>query len=146
MWDTYRQPLGNALSINSEAAAKAVFEQVKVSSYVNATGGPCANGTEAILIAALASVERDYPATIFSMQTISMQFTWTLMDCEGNLLWATTIAGEGKGPMGYPHSKSAGRQQVDDVLQAVFSKSVKEMSASDIIRQYAANLKKDKAH
>jgi hypothetical protein len=113
--------------------------------YVQPLGGeiaaPCSSGTDVILIPALASVERDRPITIYSTQTTSMQFTWTLLDCEGNVLWATTIAGEGKGPMGSPFSKNAGHQQVDAVLQDVFGKSVEEMSASDVIRQYAASRK-----
>jgi hypothetical protein len=136
---TYQQPLGNTLSMNSEAAAKVVFKQVLVISGNDKADGPCANGADVILIPALASVERDRPATMFGTQTTSMQVTWTLLDCEGNLLWATTVAGEGKGPLGNLVSKNQGRPQLDIVLQEIFGKSVKEMSASDVIRQYAAS-------
>ena len=132
--DHYILPIGSSLCINSEAVAKALFSKVqtvrnkKIGSSIDA---------DAVLIPNLSVIERDRPSTIFSDQTTTILFTWALNDTKGDPIWLTTIRGEGKGPMGHPLSKDAGREQIEMVLNDVFQQSFDEMSASHLIREFA---------
>jgi hypothetical protein len=132
-------PIGSALCMNAEALARAVFTEARIIRDKDSSPG---SETDAVLIPSLAAIERDRPATIFSTQTTSVLFNWSLNDTSGAPIWVTTIAGEGKGPMGRPESTSAGLEQTEMVLKDVFQKSFHEMSTSRVIQEFAANRRK----
>lgn len=134
--DHYILPIGNALCINAEAVARTVFTAVKIVRDKVASPVP---DVDAVLIPSLAVIERDRPASVFSTQTTSILFNWSLNDKRGEPIWVTTILGEGKGPMGHPISKDSGREQVEKALNDVFQKSLQEISSSRAIREFAAN-------
>jgi hypothetical protein len=137
--DTFVLPIGSALCMNAEAVARTVFTNVIIIKDQAASRN---KAVDAVLIPSLAAIERDRPATIFSTQTTSILFSWTLNDPKDQPIWVTTIAGEGKGPMGRLYSEDAGYEQVEQSLGEVFQKSLREMTSSPLIREYAANLHK----
>jgi hypothetical protein len=79
---------------------------------------------------------------MFSTQTTSILFNWSLNDRAGAPIWVTTIAGDGKGTVVSLGSKGAAREQVEMVLSDVFQKSLREISASPLIREFAAHRRK----
>ena len=134
--------LGKAMYDDSEAAARAVFQEVHVRKGVSDSGqAPLAN-VDAVLVPALVSVERDFPQTAFHDQTTTMHLTWTLMDRNGKVWWVDTVTGEGKGPMGNPYSGNAGPVNMQNALQDLFRRSVADMASAPLIRQYAARVAK----
>jgi hypothetical protein len=136
----YILPIGSALCMNAEAVARAVFTEVRI---IRDKGISPSTETDAVLIPSLAAIERDRPVTIYSTQTTSILFNWSLHDRNGEPIWVTTIAGEGKGRMGSSVlSKDTGREQVEIVLNDVFQKSFHEMSSSRFIQEFATNRRK----
>ncbi len=134
--DSYIVPIGGPLCINSESLARTLFAEVTVLDD-QVTDLP--TDVNAVLIPNLVSIERSRPLTIYSTQITSILFTWSLNDRSGDPIWVTTISGEGKGPMGSPLSKDAGHEQIEMLLDDVFQQSLREMSSSPLIREFAAN-------
>jgi hypothetical protein len=140
VWDLYVQPIGNALSNNSESLARALFREVYVTKGGGAAQRPTVPGADVVLTPALASLERDHPALIFNDQTTTIQITWTMSDRNGKTLWATTVLGEGKGPLGNFTNQNVGYDSMKNAIADAFRKSAADMSSAPLIRQYAAKL------
>lgn len=139
------QPLGTALCDDSEVLARAVFREVQVRKSGTESGQASPTNVDAVLVPGLASVERDLPADPFGLQTTTMQVTWTLLDRNGKVLWATTVTGEGTGPVGMFFDKDAGITNMGNALQDAFRKSAAEIASAPLIQQYAAHAVKPAA-
>lgn len=130
-FDRARIPLGSSLSSNSESLARAVFSDVQV--IHNQTIKP--SGV-AVLIPKLVSVERTHPTTVFGQQTTTLIISWTLINSNGEVVWADTIKGDATTEMGIIPKQSA-RVQLDAAIKALFEKSFMRMRASQELKDLA---------
>lgn len=130
-FDRARIPLGSSLSTNSESLVRAVFSDVQV--IRNQTTRPPG---VAVLIPKLVSVERTQPTTVSGQQTTTLIVSWTLINSNGEVVWADTIKGDATTKMGLIPKRSA-RVQLDAAMKALFEKSFTRMMASPELKDLA---------
>ncbi len=135
MGDTFKMPLGEALSNNAEALSEAMFSNVTVRRL--ASGDPPAepNRVDAVLIPTVSVVERAMGAWAFGKMRTVIGVEWVLTDREGNLVWLQTIQGSGAANTGniFTHHGNA-RKQAKLAIADLFSKTFDAMAAAPEIK------------
>jgi len=131
--DTYIIRLGKVLSDNAEMLVRNLFSDVCVTDAIQ----PPEAEVDAIITPRMVSAERTRPMLIFQQQRTTIMIEWTVKDANGNLIWADTITGEGKSPMGLNEKKNTGKQ-VKAAVKELFQNSFQAISQSPEIRKFAA--------
>ena len=129
--ETWRTPLGEPLSVNSEQLARTLFSDVLVTR--NAVNSPVAATVDAVLTPAVVSVEQLIGKTTFSDSVLTVVLEWTLKDQSGRLIWVETVTGEGTGNLWQDEKR--GRELIDDL----FTKSYQAIQSSVEIRGFVQN-------
>ncbi len=136
---TFITPLGKNLSINAEEMTKKVFRRVKTTHML--TSGQVEDPSiQAVLVPKVDFLNQDRPFSAFSIQTMSMNLVWTLLDTGGNIIWTTTINAEGKGHMQPIYGEKLNTEQVDNLMRNVFEDSFNRILSSKEIQEYARKI------
>lgn len=133
MGDRYVYPLGPALANNAEAMARQAFREVKVDRASSATAGDMATLTPSVTHADLS-----FAMTVFEPVPMTCDVLWTLCDPQGRTLWAETVRGQCRHPLGnmYTHYSEA-RTRADKLMKDLFQKSLTTITTSPEFRRLA---------
>jgi hypothetical protein len=134
MGDTFRMPLGNALSSNAEAMCKKLFSNVTVvrgsenQGYDQSSG---MRGADAVLTPTVTVVERPMGTWAFDKMTTTIGVEWALTNREGTLVWLQTIQGTGEADTGnaFTHKKNAAIQ-AELAISDLFTQTFDAMSSA----------------
>jgi len=129
-WETPNYKLGKALIANSELVLRALFSEV----HVLEQGKPQPASVSLLVTPRMVSVKQNRPLWIHQDTTINLVYEWSMQDKNGNVIWLTTIVGEGTTPLA-----SNPAERVDLLMKDLFKKSFDEMSASIEIDRFTAS-------
>ena len=126
-WEPNVIHLGDNFAINAENLTKTIFLDVTVISSENEitkTKG------DVILAPKVISAKQNRPLWTWHDSTLTVAVEWTLKDLENNVLWITTIKGEGIAKL------MKDEERVKSLVDDLFGKSYKAIISSPEIRDY----------
>jgi hypothetical protein len=124
--------LGPAFASNSEAVAKAVFQDVVV---LHGDDQAIPAGLDAVLTPRVASIERSVAPVAWDPVDMAISVEWTVKDSQGQVVWVNTIKGIGEADAGSAFSfETQCLEQTRLALQDLFAKSCTAMAASPEIQ------------
>jgi hypothetical protein len=134
MGDTFKMPLGDALSNNAEAMSRELFVHVDViREYDNSTRFEISStrDADAVLTPSVSVVERPMGTWAFDKMTTTIGVEWALTDRKGALIWLQTIDGVGEANTGniFTHHGNA-EKQAQAAIVDLFSKTFEAMSTA----------------
>jgi len=139
--------LGDLFVSNAKQLVDTVFTEVTV---LAPDDDPAAAGVDAVLRPHMVSVERSRPTYIYQEQRTSVVFEWTLSRPAGGLIWADSVAAEGRGNFATKAAVNfwtcaeglveGAEIQIEDLMKDLFGKSHESMTTARAIREFAGAL------
>ena len=124
--------LGNAFSYNAEKLAREIFSNVVIT---RGLANENQNEIDAILTPKAILIDMPWVQGTWNDTVITAVVEWTLTDSDGNILWASTIVGEGHGTGGT--KRGPVEKRVKALNDDLFDKSFVAISSSPEIAAFA---------
>lgn len=136
MGDTFLIPLGESFVNNSTSIAQSLFKKVIVTKEGKGSSNAQADCT---LTPQVVSIDQAEAGWATAKATITAIIEWTLTDKNGEIIWADTFEGQGKGTVGnaFSYERRLG-ERLTTLQETLFRNSYHAMASSPEIKAFAA--------
>lgn len=134
---TWRFPIGENLTTNSEYMARQLFSSVEVMDTASVSDGKNVN---AFLIPQVKAFEGSSGAFAWSQAVRTLVVEWSLKDTKNNTIWVDTVRADAKGHLGTAFSQTKNDEKlVGKAIDELFLKSYEAISQAPEIRTFATS-------